>query len=162
MAYEEATSAFLELSYSPEDVSEECLKKLQRFVVLLYDCTSTKMQVYEARKQLFAQKERSNQAIPPTQAALVWHTRQAAYQGGHCWGQALVPERNLPSPSQWGWMQSDAGWKPLWTTLTDISSSCHALIKCHCKEGCRPNCSCIRVALMCTTLCSCGGDCGMD
>jgi len=120
MAYEEATSAFLELSYSPEDVSEECLKKLQRFVVLLYDCTSTRMQVYEARKQLFAQKERSIQAIPPTQAALVRNTRQAAYQGGHCWGQALVPERNLPSPSQWRWMQSDAGWKPLWTTLPDV------------------------------------------
>ena len=55
MAYEQATSAFLELSYSPEDVSEECLRKLQRFVVLLYDRTSTKMQVNEARKQLFAE-----------------------------------------------------------------------------------------------------------
>ena len=102
MAYEEAISAFLELYYSPEDVSEECLRKLQRFVVLLYDRTSTKIQVNEARKQLFAQKGRSIEAIPPTQAALVQHTRRAAYQGGHCWGHALVPKLNLPSPSQWG------------------------------------------------------------
>ena len=162
MVYEEATSAFLELSYSPEDVSKECLRKLQRFVVLLYDRTRTEMQVNEARKQLFAQTGRSIQAIPPTQAALVQHTRRAAYQGGHCRGQALVPKMNLPSPSQWGWMQSDAGWKPFWTTLPDVSSSCDALIKCRCKKGCRSNCSCVRVTLMCTALCTCGGDCGMD
>ena len=43
MACEEATSAFLEFSNNPEDVSEECLRKLERFVVLLYDRTSARM-----------------------------------------------------------------------------------------------------------------------
>jgi len=56
MACDEATSAFLELSKNPDDVSEECLRKLERFVVLLYERTRAKMRVNEVRKQLFAQK----------------------------------------------------------------------------------------------------------
>ena len=100
MAYEEATSAFLQLSNNPDDVSEECLRKLERFVVLLYDRTSTKMRVNEARKQRFSQKAKSIESIPPMQAALIQHTSRAAYQGRHCWGQAIVPVMNLPCPSQ--------------------------------------------------------------
>ena len=71
MAYEEASSAFLQLSNNPDDVSEECLRKLERFVVLLYDRTSTKMRVNEAREQRFSQKAKSIESIPPTQAALI-------------------------------------------------------------------------------------------
>jgi len=84
MAHEEATSAFLKLSNNADDVSEECLRKLERFVVLLYDRTSTKLHVNEAPKQLFSQKAKSIESIRPTQAALIQHIRRAAYQGGHC------------------------------------------------------------------------------
>ena len=44
-------SAFLELSNNPDNVCEECLRKLERFVVLLYDRTSAKMRVNGTRKQ---------------------------------------------------------------------------------------------------------------
>lgn len=102
MAYEEATSVFLELSNNPDDVSEECLRKLERFVILLYDRTSTKtVGVNEAHEQLFPQKAKSIESIPPTQAVLIQHTRRAAYQAGHCWGQAIVPVKNVPGPSNW-------------------------------------------------------------
>ena len=37
------------------------------------------MRVNEARKQLFSQKAKSIESIPPTQAALIQHTRGAAY-----------------------------------------------------------------------------------
>ena len=40
-------------------------------------------------------------------AALVEHTKRAAYQAGHCWRQALVPSRVLPSPQEWGWTMDD-------------------------------------------------------
>lgn len=67
-------SAFLELSNNPDNVCEECLRKLERFLVVLYDRTSTKMRVNGTRKQLFSQKTKSIESIPPTQAALNQHT----------------------------------------------------------------------------------------
>ena len=137
MTYDEVTAAFLELS----SLSDECLKKIERFIVLLYGRTSSKSVVNEARKQLFAQKGRIMDAIPPSQAALVQHTKRAAYQGGHCWGQAVAPSMTLPCPSEWGWEPTSDGWKPVWSTLPDVSRSCYSLIKCGCKMGCRSSCS---------------------
>jgi len=88
---EEATSAFLEFSNYPDDATKECLRKLERFVVLLYNRTSAKMRVNEARRQLFTQKGKSIESIPPAQAAPIQHTRRAAYQGGHfCYSDELA------------------------------------------------------------------------
>ena len=53
-------------------------------MVLMNDRTSSKTSVNDARKQLFAQKGRALDAIPPTRAALVEHAKRAAYQAGHC------------------------------------------------------------------------------
>ena len=64
---------------------------IERFVILLYDRTSKCKDVNKARKKLFAKKS-SVQNIPPTYAALEQHVKRSALQGGHVWGQALVPE----------------------------------------------------------------------
>ncbi|CAH3168150.1 unnamed protein product, partial [Porites evermanni] len=90
-SYPDVTDAFLALAHKPLEVSSRCVEHLERFVVLMYDRTSSKTSVNDARKQLFAQKGRTLDAIPPTRAALVEHAKRAAYQAGHCWGQALVP-----------------------------------------------------------------------
>ncbi|KAK3703666.1 hypothetical protein QZH41_002431 [Actinostola sp. cb2023] len=45
-------------------------------------------------------------------AALVEHTKRAAYQAGYCWGQALKPRPVLPSPEKWGWTLSEGTWEP--------------------------------------------------
>jgi hypothetical protein len=84
---------------------------LERFIVLLYDRTCPKMKFNEARKMLFAQKGRSLELIPPTRAALVQHVKRAVYQGEYCWGQATTPMGLLPSPIEWGWLQTADGWK---------------------------------------------------
>lgn len=131
---------------------------VERFVVLLYDRASTKNRVNEACQQLFAQKETGLDAIPPAQAALLQHTKRAAYQAGHCRGQARKPHPQLPCPRNWGWSPSADGWQPLWTTLPDVTASCRELVKCGCKKGCRGNCLCIKAALKYTALCACRGE----
>jgi len=68
--------------------------------VLMYDRTSTEMKVNEARKQLFSRKSKPIDGIPPTQAALVEHTKRVAYQVGHVWAQMFVAVPNLPSPGE--------------------------------------------------------------
>ena len=77
--YPEVTNAFLELASPPSQISEECIGHLERFVVLMYDKTSEKIKVNDARKQLFSTKGRSLESIPPTRAALIQHTKRAAY-----------------------------------------------------------------------------------
>ena len=78
-------------------------------MILLYDRTSSEEDVNVARKQLFAQKGRPMNGLPPTKAALKEHTKRAAYQAGHARATMFVHEPNLPSPAEWAWLQTDNG-----------------------------------------------------
>lgn len=158
--YPDVTYAFLALSYCPSDISKPCMDRLERFVILLYDRTSGEKDINMARKQLFAQKGRPLENIPPTRAALLQHTRRAAYQAGYCWGQATVPSPILPSPQHWGWTMVNGEWQPYWSDIPEITKSCRELVKCACQKGCSGRCSCKRSQLRCTALCSCVEDCG--
>ena len=50
----ELTGTLLKLADSPARVTEEAMKAIERFVILLYDKTSTYTDVNKARKKLFA------------------------------------------------------------------------------------------------------------
>ena len=57
MNFDDITSAFCTLAATP-DVSaiDDWMEPLERFVILLYDRTSSQESVNQARKQLFTQK----------------------------------------------------------------------------------------------------------
>ena len=91
-------------------------------MVLLYDRTSIQKSVNEARKELFTRKRRAIDTIPLTQAVLMQHIKRAAYQAGHCWSQAMIPNPEILSPSDWGWSKNpEGGWEACWTTLPEAS-----------------------------------------
>ena len=81
-SFQEITTVFAALSTRPTTFSEEFMKVIESYVVLLYDRTCTESSVDSARKHIFAAKARSIDAIPPTQAALLQHTKRAILQGG--------------------------------------------------------------------------------
>ena len=118
MSCTEATKVFSASTSVPATISDEWMSIIERFVILMYDRTSIKDNVNDARMQLFCQKGRTLEAIPLTQAALLQHTKRAAYQAGHCWGQTLLVRPNLPFPSEWGWVFESVGWQPYWTSFT--------------------------------------------
>ncbi|KAK4312975.1 hypothetical protein Pmani_015640 [Petrolisthes manimaculis] len=108
---DEVTTAFCALAATPTiPTVEDYMDQLERFVILLYDRTSSQEHANEARKHLFTRGGRSIEAIPPTREALRQHRKRAAYQAGYCWGQMMICTPELPSPSEWGWVQSDNGW----------------------------------------------------
>ena len=67
------------LARAPSQVSPDDLNEIERYVVLLYQRTSSLSHVNEARKQLFAQN-RKMENIPPTLHALEQHVKRSVYQ----------------------------------------------------------------------------------
>ena len=141
---------------------DKFMDNLERFVVLMYDRTSSQEHVNEARKHLFAKKGRSIENIPPTREALRQHVKRASYQAGFCWAQMMVCTPEFPSPSDWGWVHSENGWDTCWTTLSEATVACRQLLRCGCKKGCTGQCKCVKASLQCTALCWCGGDCSRE
>ncbi|KAG7177316.1 hypothetical protein Hamer_G000627, partial [Homarus americanus] len=135
-AFPEVTTAFFSLASTPSELPDGVMSTLERFIVLLYDRTSTCCDVNVLRKKLFSRKSRSLEHLPLTRAALEQHIKRAAYQSGHIWRQAAIAFVSLPSPCDWGWMKSGDELEPLWTTLSEMSKLCHELISCGCRKHC--------------------------
>ena len=76
-SFPEVNSVFIALSRAQAEIVEEWMSTLERFVVLLYDRTSSSSSVNEARKQLFTRKARNFDALPPTRDSL--HIKRTAY-----------------------------------------------------------------------------------
>ena len=102
----ELTDALLQLSSAPSEIPEYVMQSIERFVILLYDRTSTCTDINKARKKLHKEEQcasdTTNQGssggtcqegslpgrpcvhlIPTTKAPLEEHVKRAAYQGGH-------------------------------------------------------------------------------
>ena len=165
-SFPDATEAFLHLSCSPESL---CMDSrifiiLQSFVCLMYDRTTMLNKTNELRKELFSKKCKDLESIPPTENALLQHSKRASFQAGYCWGQSTKPDPKLPSPTDWGWKQRQDGdtFIPLWTNLPEAAEACYELIKYGCKVSCQGNCKCHTANLKCTALCNCGGNCFRD
>ena len=78
---------------------------LKLFVVIQYDRTTTTFAVNNAHFEMFAWKQFQYDAIPPTRTAFLEHTKSAAYQDDHVWGQYLNFSQyiHVPSPDDWRW-----------------------------------------------------------
>lgn len=76
---DEVTETFVTFSQTPSNVFDNDLQNLERFAIVLYDRTISGTSVDEARLELFARKQKSYDAIPPSPAALRKHAKRAAY-----------------------------------------------------------------------------------
>ena len=78
--FPEATHTFEEILLMQRDISDHTMSVLEQFVVLLYDWTSSIMEVNAARKELFTEKSRNLESLQPTQAVLKQQVKRAYYQ----------------------------------------------------------------------------------
>ena len=68
-AYTEVSDVFAKLSQYPLTVDDEDLQILEKFVVIMYDRSSTAEGVDDARLDMFARKQRPYEAISHTRGA---------------------------------------------------------------------------------------------
>ena len=149
----EVTHVFQKLSQYPPDDAD--LSMLEKFVITMYDKNSTADGVDDAIFDLFARKQRSYDAIPPTRSSLAQHVKRATYQAACVsWSQATARQMHTESPANWGWQTSDDIWQVVWMTLPPIAQSCEQLTKCMCKNECCGRCKCYHFGLQCTQLCT--------
>ena len=100
--YPEA-EAFAKLSMYPTVFGDEEKEVLEIIVIIMYDRSSSAIDIDSVRLYIFARKQKSYDAIPPTSAAMDFHTKRTAYQAGCIWGQAITRQMEILSPSEWGW-----------------------------------------------------------
>ena len=156
MAFEEVTDTFVYLAshpFEPLDSNCENFRKIERLIVLVYDKTSTSVSINQTRRELFCLKNITMERMPPTQNALLQHTKRAVYQAS-IWVTSTEVQQMIPSPSDYGWGQVDNVWGLLWLTVPELSKACQDLIKCTCKGDCS-NCKCGKANLKCSPLCNC-------
>ena len=158
--YPDVTQAFTYIAlhpYSRINVDTSHFQLLERFTVILYEKTSELQHVDEARKEQFCQKGKTMERLPPTQDALLQHTKRAVYQAG-IWCTSELSEQHIPTPEDWGWsLDEEKNWIPVWNTLPIAAKACSELVKCSCRSqnGCGSRCACKKAGWRCTELCNC-------
>ena len=127
--YDELTTAVQLVSFCPsKDDITNIFYLIERFVVLLYDSTSTSSSVKECRKELFSKKGCLPDGIKPTTDVLQLHIYRAIYQASYCWAQSLCKIPSLADPCEWGWKMEDKHYKIVWTSIPEASKMCNELI----------------------------------
>ena len=74
--FPELTNALLKVSSAPDNISQDVIATIERFVILLYDRTSQCTEIDTARRKLFVKKQ-NVLSIPPTKSALEEHVKRA-------------------------------------------------------------------------------------
>jgi hypothetical protein len=77
----------------------------------MYDRSTSAADIDSVRLDLFARKQRSYDAIPPTQAALKQLTKSAAHQARCIWGQTTKLTITDESSNDWSWTKCNEQWK---------------------------------------------------
>ena len=133
---------------------------IEHFTVIMYSKGCGAKSVNEARHHLFRTGPKSLDNIPPTQASLYQHVKQALIQGSFYWSKALAVWQNIPNFSEWDWNKDSRNkWQHLWTTLSDVSQACSMLLHCGCTKACTGKCKCKSAGVKCIILCKCEGGC---
>ena len=107
-------------------------KQLEWLTVILYDRISPLFSMNETRKELFYQKNRPMEKLPPTQDALLQRARRVVYQAG-IWTTSTQSEQAVPSPQEFSWTKEADSWIPVRETIPEVSRACRELIRRSCK-----------------------------
>ena len=91
------------------------------------------------------------ETLPPTTAAAKQHSYRAYHTVQQCLGNDL-------NPLDWGWALSGNDLIPVYTDKQVAPDRLLKMVSCGCKGGCVKNCSCVKLEIFCSVMCShCNG-----
>ena len=135
-------------------ISEYTQKMLESYVCQLYIPSTELTSIQEVRWLLFSKKQRTDEQLPPTQAALCQMVRRANYVS-LAWKSCDSQYPSLPDPTLHGWKHDGDRLQAVPTTLPPAPKAVLQLIKCGCKGKCiTMSCSCRKHSLKCTDMCT--------
>ena len=138
--FDDVTKSFVPCCNFPSHQElKELFPTIERYVTLFYDQSSLLESINDCRKELFATKVRSLEAVPPAHDALLQQEKCAIYEAS-CWRQSLIAQQNLPDPNAWSWHQEEnGGFSIKWITIPQASAVCRELICswCNLEKGCK-------------------------
>ena len=115
--------------------------------------TSNSNDIDVVRMEVFCQKTKDVERIPPTADAVLQHLKRSSYQAS-IWNAAHISEMSVPNPELHGWMVEDGKLVPIWVTTPLAKDVFNTEIKCSCTKLCSA-CKCTKAALKCTRMCKC-------
>ena len=141
--------------------SERMLQSCEQFICSMYQsdkhaATTTD----EVRYWCFCQKNKRNEALPPTTNSLLLHIQRANYQA-LVWKRSLLQCQHLPSPTECGWKSNNGKMEAILMTKEPAPTSLIDLVACKClKSKCkrRDLSQCQANGLSCTEACLCMGE----
>ncbi|CAB3996630.1 Hypothetical predicted protein [Paramuricea clavata] len=154
--YPDVTSTFEFLAknvYHQLTADSAHFKRIERYVVVLFDKSSPLDSINRTRMELFCKNNRAMDKLPPIQDALLQHVHRSIFQVG-IWSTSEHSQQAVPSPDRFSWKKEGGSWVPKWITIPEVSKACSELTKCTCKGSCT-RCKCTKAYLVCTPLCRC-------
>ena len=117
---------------------------IQRYDVLLYDCTSEALFVNDARRIMYCKGGKSIDSILLTTNALLQHIKQATIQGAFI---CSIAKPTIPDPTSLGWIRTNEILCPFWMSIPEAAKACYKFIHCGCKTQCCGQCKCFNANL---------------
>lgn len=143
---------------SDVQLENDVLDNTEDFVCKLYKHDTKCTTIHDLRCSMFRKCKTNLDMLPPTKDALVLHIKRAHFQA-LVWNRCLVPQQDLPSPTQFGWEVQNDLLQPTLASKPQISKTRVEVKVCHCTQKgdkCRTRrCMCVKNELRCTGACGC-------
>ena len=151
------TETFTKLSWTPDQLEENDLNLIEKYVCAVYDPHNCfhMGDVNRLRFFLFTKlSENKLRKLLPTREALQFDILCSAYTAGWIWGATLQPSDQIPSPVDWGWNYSKGNRFAVdWCRTYDVNLN-EYIFTCTCKGLCT-RCKCVKKEVSCLPFCSC-------
>ena len=134
------------------------IKVLERFICSVF-CNNTNIKDLENARWFIWTQTMSIEKLPPTFVAFVQAVKRPWY-ASKILGQGNILMQKVPDPLESGWTLINSVFEPITSDDPIGPDSVVESISCGCKTSCRSKrCSCRKVDLCCTELCSCNDVC---
>jgi len=135
-------------------LSDQTVKDAEEFVCKVYGAANAS-NTNEVRVSMYRYvKAVTNDKLPHTSDALLYHIKRSHYQALVSWRQADVQHPLLLPPETIGWRMEETSLISELSSLPPVPKACEELISCTCSTGCRTKlCSCKKAKIQCNAFC---------